>query len=266
MTQFALVSDLHGVLPVFSYDTKDTVLICPGDIHEVHRKAQFRTMLADLCSRFKTVITTAGNHEYYGTNIQSAHHKLRAFEEEFSNYFFLQDEFHMVEDDIMIIGSTLWTSLCNHNPIVMYDAETKMNDYKHIRHGPPDYGWKRKLSTVDTMMFHRESTEYIKETIEYFKSIPYPEVKKVLVMSHHAPSFQSVSPQYLTDDLNGAYCSNLDDMIIELKPTVWVHGHVHDSFDYMIEDTRVLCNPQGYELRDGSFENKSFNPNFTFTL
>lgn len=28
--------------------------------------------------------------------------------------------------------------------------------------------------------------------------------------------------------------------------TLWVHGHMHDPFDYEIYGTRVVCNPRGY--------------------
>jgi hypothetical protein len=40
---------------------------------------------------------------------------------------------------------------------------------------------------------------------------------------------------------------------------LWVHGHTHDSFDYRVGTTRVLCNPRGY-ARDGMVENPRFDP------
>jgi len=27
---------------------------------------------------------------------------------------------------------------------------------------------------------------------------------------------------------------------------LWIHGHTHESFDYMVGDTRIVCNPRGY--------------------
>ena len=27
---------------------------------------------------------------------------------------------------------------------------------------------------------------------------------------------------------------------------VWTHGHTHDTFDYMIGSTRIVCRPRGY--------------------
>ena len=41
---------------------------------------------------------------------------------------------------------------------------------------------------------------------------------------------------------------------------LWVHGHTHDSFDYEVNGTRVLCNPRGY-AKDGRNENARFDVN-----
>lgn len=52
-------------------------------------------------------------------------------------------------------------------------------------------------------------------------------------------------------------------------PDLWLHGHVHDSFDYNVGRTRVIANPAGYLLNrrfaqtrdEFKFENETFNPN-----
>ncbi len=41
---------------------------------------------------------------------------------------------------------------------------------------------------------------------------------------------------------------------------LWIHGHTHDSFDYLVNGTRIVCNPRGY-ARDGVNENPRFDPN-----
>jgi Icc-related predicted phosphoesterase len=41
------------------------------------------------------------------------------------------------------------------------------------------------------------------------------------------------------------------------QPALWVHGHVHNSCDYRVGATRVVCNPHGYGLE---------NPNFNAAL
>jgi hypothetical protein len=38
-------------------------------------------------------------------------------------------------------------------------------------------------------------------------------------------------------------------------------GHTHDSFDYMLGKSRVVCNPRGYPINRGTgeYENPKFN-------
>jgi len=41
---------------------------------------------------------------------------------------------------------------------------------------------------------------------------------------------------------------------------LWIHGHTHDSFDYVVNGTRVVCNPRGY-APNGVNENARFDAN-----
>jgi len=47
--------------------------------------------------------------------------------------------------------------------------------------------------------------------------------------------------------MNAAFVNSLDEYIID-HPQIklWAHGHVHDRWDYMIGETRIICNPHGY--------------------
>jgi len=56
--------------------------------------------------------------------------------------------------------------------------------------------------------------------------------------------------------MNYAFCSDLDHMMWDYDHIkLWVHGHVHNAFDYTVNQTRVVCNPLGY-----SRETNQFNP------
>ncbi len=56
--------------------------------------------------------------------------------------------------------------------------------------------------------------------------------------------------------------SDLSEVIARGRPALWVHGHVHDAFDYGVGATRVLANPKGYGPKriGGSPENAAFDP------
>jgi len=55
--------------------------------------------------------------------------------------------------------------------------------------------------------------------------------------------------------MNYAFCSDLDDiMVMHDNIKLWVHGHVHNCFDYQINQTRVVCNPLGYPGEQNYFD------------
>jgi hypothetical protein len=55
----------------------------------------------------------------------------------------------------------------------------------------------------------------------------------------------------------------MEDFILQHQPRLWIHGHTHESFDYKIGKTRVVCNPRGYAAIE---ENKGFRPDFTLVV
>jgi len=76
--------------------------------------------------------------------------------------------------------------------------------------------------------------------------------EKFVVVGHHAPTTLSTHERYVGQDLmNGGYRSDLSEFIMD-RPQIklWTHGHTHDPFDYMVGETRVVCNPRGYAGHD----------------
>lgn len=260
--KFAVMSDMHGYINFIHEleEQKDTILLIPGDLGEVCRTS-YGEHVQILADKYKEVLLVPGNHEYYKGNIHRTHDRLTKLDDSIENFHFLQDNFRIF-DDVMIIGSTLWTDFDGQNPLTRYLASIEMNDYKHIRHGPVTVPWQRKLKPEDVEAMHHISKLYIKNAVDTVRETC--DTMKVLVMTHHAPSFQSVPEMYIGDKLNGCYCSFMDYYIGELNPQVWVHGHIHQSADYMIGDTRIICNPRGYGQR--ASENPNFNSNLTFEV
>jgi Icc-related predicted phosphoesterase len=81
---------------------------------------------------------------------------------------------------------------------------------------------------------------------------------KTVVVTHHLPHARSIPSRFHDDLLNAAYASDLSDVIESGRPALWVHGHTHDSCDYQVGDTRIVCNPRGYDD-----ENMRFDPALT---
>jgi len=119
-----------------------------------------------------------------------------------------------------------------------------MNDYRKIalQRKP----WQRFLPQTAYRM-HQDSRLFIEIAL---KADPITTV----VVTHHLPRPNSIPVRFKGDLLNAACASNLSDIIEAGRPALWIHGHTHDSFDYQVASTRILCNPRGYEDENQRFD------------
>ena len=258
-----VVSDLHLETCEYGHGVPDLgegeVLILGGDIlcarhfkKDGNLKKVYNNFLKKCVDNFDWVLYLAGNHEAYGYNYEGTWDVLKEN---------LPEGIHLMENSVVkiadwaFLGATLWTDFRNENALEMMEASQCMNDYKVIRIGS-NY---RKMNPDDTLGFHKKSKLFLQQKLEQFKNT------KTWVLTHHAPSYQSVHPKYRNSGIaNGAYVSDLDDLILN-NPIIkcWSHGHTHTSFDYKIGDCRVVCNPRGYYNGYNNADlNLEFNPNF----
>ncbi len=258
-----LLSDLHNEFSVFEIPKTDldssSTLVLAGDICVVEKPSSYRNFLADACDRFEDVIFVAGNHEFYGSCIQKVHDTFSNLP--YSNFHYLNDS-TFVKNEVAFIGATLWTDLKSNNPVVAWKVESTLNDYKKIRIGTNAEPYKYKLRAIHTYGINQKSKKYIFDSIEAYKK----QGLKIVVVTHHGPSWNSVPDRYKADDVSYGYCNEYYYAIEENGPDVWVHGHTHDSFDYVIGKTRIICNPRGYSKTLDSQQNPSFNGTLSFKV
>lgn len=204
---------------------EEDILVLAGDITYKNR-VRWINLIA---LRFKYVIYILGNHEYYTQNLDNTVAKTR--EALSDNVYLLNNETITIEG-VNFHGTTLWTDFDNGNPITYIQARHGLNDFRKIR---VNHGLER-FTPQKAHTEHNVAKQFLLDNVK----------EGDIVITHHAPSFQSCDPKFKQDSLNGAYMSNLDDFVLSLKPSHWIHGHIHHTSDYMIGDTRVLCNPRGY--------------------
>jgi hypothetical protein len=151
--------------------------------------------------------------------------------------------------DITFLGATLWTDLnfFGNVPLAEIDAARDMNDYKKIRIEPK----YRRLRPRDLVPIHKGTLSWLGQQLDVLKG------KKVVVITHHGISRQSVPDRFMDEPSQPAYTSELTEFVLEHTCRLWIHGHTHWGFDYRLGETRVLANPRGYphETTHG------FNPN-----
>ncbi len=70
-----------------------------------------------------------------------------------------------------------------------------------------------------------------------------------VVITHLAPARGSIAAKFAGSPLNACFVSDLEPQIRRWQPALWLHGHVHDSFDDRIGSTRVVTNPRGHSRK-----------------
>lgn len=250
-----ILSDLHVEFEPFKLEILDAdVIILAGDIHvgldSVH-------WAADLLNQTKAhIIFVCGNHEFYRENITL----LRSEMSQFCNQTFGEDlipRLHYLEksavviDGVRFLGTTLWTDFLLFGESLrdecMFDGEKYLNDFRLI-----DMSYRWKFTAKDSVMLFNESVKWLVDELKHNKFNG-----KTVVVTHHLPSFSSVVPRYTKSLLSACFASQLDYLMGYAE--LWVHGHTHDSLDYVIDGTHVICNPRGYTRYDGHTENSNFD-------
>ena len=264
-----IVSDLHlefSDINIQNIEGAD-VLILGGDImvaSKVHKPEseygiRFRDFLKRVSFQFPHVIYVMGNHEFYsdGKWVHSIE-DMRAACGVHDNIYLLERDMKEI-DGVVFVGGTLWTDMNKFDPMTLHAVRDMMNDYRAIRNDQMGY---RNLKPADTVERHRETRDYIRQIVEMNRD------KKCVVVGHHSPSFLSCHEQYKHDYLmNGAYHSDLSEIMLD-NPQIklWTHGHTHHTFDYIIGETRVVCNPRGYRQDFGWSEDTGWNPNLIIEI
>ena len=226
-----ILNDLHIEFEDFRPPVTDAdVVVLAGDIGvgvEGLRWAEARFL-------DKLVIYVPGNHEFYHHDIVLID-ELKA--EALGNIHVLNDD-QVVIDGVRFLGSILWTDFALFGEadkfFAMQTARQQMTDFSIIQnHG-------HRFTPEDAIRLHTASRDWL------VAMLAEPFAGKTVVITHHAPSSQSVHPRYARDLLTPAFASNLENLMDGDRAALWIHGHMHESFDYDVYDTRVVCNPRGY--------------------
>lgn len=228
-----IISDLHiDINPDFSLPLMggeaQQVLIIAGDICPFifNEGKAFDRFLVSMQDRFKEVIWIEGNHEFYGSVFDyNAYHPT---------------EFYL--DGYSFLLSTLWTDFDNENPLSMVNCKRSLNDFRVIYRNQD----KETIRPADVVEFHKKDKEFLVRKLQNIDG-------KLIVVTHHGPSYRSVDDCYRGSKINGGFVSNLDEIVA--MADLWIHGHSHTVKDYSVGDCKVICNAYGYH-----WENTGFDP------
>jgi predicted phosphodiesterase len=230
-----IFSDLH--LEFFDWTPPSAaadVVVLAGDIHEAARGVEWARRQFPATP----IIYVPGNHEFYGGSLQDVLAVLRKEAQRFDVRLLDGDEF--VLGGVRFLGATLWTDFALYGSAktaldaAMLDGKYSMTDFRVISCG--DQGLFRPQLARD---IHLNQVRWLAARLAE------PFDGPTVVITHHLPHRRSIHPKYSGDRLNPCFASDLD-WLVRAPVALWIHGHTHESTDYVVNGTRVVCNPRGY--------------------
>ncbi|RTZ44807.1 metallophosphoesterase [Candidimonas sp. SYP-B2681] len=243
-----VLSDLHlskAGMPL--PETDADIVILAGDIARPKEALQWAQGFN------KPVLYVAGNHEFYGGSIESTLQDLR--DNAAGTGVRILSNTEVVLHGIRFLGSTLWTDFNLYGQgakreQAITEALAFIRDFSRIR---SDTSPGHPFSPHDMEILFHANRAWLREKLDQRFNGP------TVVITHHAPSRKSIHPRFEGSLINNCFVSDSEDLMAADRAAVWIHGHTHDSFDYLVNETRVVCNPRGY-AKDGINENSAFNP------
>jgi Calcineurin-like phosphoesterase len=252
--KISLLSDLHlSVHPLAVPITDADVVVVAGDVGRPMAAVEWTRQFG------KPTILVAGNHEFYGSDLVSALAQLREQAAGTSVHVLERDEWR--HGGVRFLGCTLWSDhrLCatsEERDLALQQAVELVRDFSRIGVAPD---FEQKFTPALSQFLFDSSVAWLEE--KFAEPHPGPTV----VVTHFAPSRQSIHGRFAGSPLNACFVSDLEAQILRWQPQLWLHGHTHDSFDYRIGNTRVVANPRGYAPK-GVVENRWFDPSLVIEV
>lgn len=211
------------------------------------------------------IVYVCGNHEFFGQRLPGGMIEARKVAAELGIHLLEQDE--ALIGGVRFLGTTLWTDFRFYGMDTVGEAvnvaQRNMGDYLNIR---TPLGW---YTPAQSITLHLRAAEWLEFKLrrDPNPTEASPEAKKLVVVTHHLPHAKSISPKFANNILNAAFASNLERLLG--FSDLWLHGHTHDSADYFVEGTRIVCNPRGHpENRNpmAPLANKAFDPELVIEI
>ena len=216
-------------------------IILGGDIHYTPRLlGQLVQSIRETQPPTAAIIVVPGNGEYVRLELGRSRREYRSAVEAVPGAVFLDDEAIELPTGLTVIGSTLWS----HVP----DAE--MGRYNEML---ADEGMKgvddimlgdRFLTLHDTNELHRQARSYLEGQL---RGLSRAEREETIVCTHYWPTLRPWEAEPETEPWYHMVGTDLDAMIAECGPRLWLCGHAHTSHHVTIATTRISSNPRAGE-------------------
>jgi len=222
------------------------ILILAGDILLFKDIDRHRFFLKFLSENFKYTYWIPGNHEYYFSDISE---RSNSFTQKYFKNVFIVNNIAVIHDDIKFIFSTLWSNISLQNE---WQIQKGLTDFRVIKKDGDIF------TPFDYNLLHQKSIDFIEKELIKTKQ------NKIVVVTHHVPTFMNYPEQYKGSALNEAFATELFDLIEKSNINYWIFGHSHENIsDFKIGNTKLITNQLGYVSYG---ENRNFETDKYFEI
>lgn len=200
------------------------LLVLAGDNYSKARN--HRALFARLLECYTKILVVPGNHDYWGESPRRVEESLMCdvdlVDGDGRILLALQPGWYAIDGRIFFAG-TLWYRKPTKGQLEFIDM---------------------RLTNTPRQWFYEQQALFERRMAQ----CPMPDSGRPIFVSHHLPSEKSTPPEFLGAANNHFFMCDMEAQLaaLDVKPALWLHGHTHDPCDYVLGETRVVCNPRGY--------------------
>ncbi|HXJ21805.1 MAG TPA: metallophosphoesterase [Polyangia bacterium] len=241
-----IMSDLHlemhadgGAELIRGLDpTGVDVLVLAGDITMARYYEDLESVFKPLAKKYRHILYVPGNHEYYKSSPGQVTRNLAKLTKAVPELVIPQNGTVVIAGQRFIAG-TMW-----------FRADPAAEHGKRVMHD---------FSLI------KDFEPWVYEQNAAFEQVVIGRLKATdVVLTHHLPAPQSTPMRFARSIANAFFVCDMTSYIAERQPKLWIHGHTHDRYDYVLGKTRIVANPLGYPSEPKSLE--AFEPAFQIEL
>jgi len=219
-----IASDLH--LEYFDSEISNLIqpvgdiLILAGDIGSLYNVKQLESFFKYYCKKFTYVLYVFGNCEFYKIDglipldIETLKNNFKYVENLFPNLYVL-DKSSIQIGKYLFTGCTLWSELQKNLP----------KNYKIHNFSTNKYNYN-----------HKKDLEFIIKKSNYARE----KGLKHIIITHHLPIL--IKNGKTKTDL---FMTDLTWVLDKYKINTWICGHVHQNFEIIYNNTKIIGNQKG---------------------
>jgi predicted phosphodiesterase len=236
-----LTSDLHldhdkeadeAFIRDYKKNEGATVCVVAGDLYSISNPVKIGAYLKLMATMYEDVIFVPGNHDYWKDTPESFEEKLRLeLAGEFKIHVFFTPHYETIQDWHFLGGTMFYRK----------PHKRMAQDFIDFRLTQAPREWFFKQQRDLEAWLYDDSEDDGTEGC-----IVVPDLQDTIVITHHLPTPHSTPPQFKGSPTDHFFMCNMTGAIMDRKPKLWCHGHTHESCDYTVDKTRVVCHPRGY--------------------